>query len=108
MYSQAGATGLHASAMSACEASGFVPEVKQEANQISTVLALVESGLGVALVPEVVRGQRDPHVIYRDIEIGNQGVETTLALAFHPDSESPAAQRFIEVSKAFRSNEINR
>lgn len=67
MYSQAGATGLHASAMGACEAAGFVPEVTQEANQVATPLALVESGLGVALVPEVVRGQREPQIAYRDL-----------------------------------------
>lgn len=67
MYSQAGATGLHASAMGACEAAGFVPEVTQEANQVATPLALVESGLGVALVPEVVRGQREPRIAYRDL-----------------------------------------
>ena len=94
MYSAAEAAGLHASAMAACEAAGFVPEVGQEATQVPTVLALVESGLGVALVPEIVRGQREPQVAYRDLK-GQEASETTLALAWQSGNESPAAQRFI-------------
>ncbi|TFZ02861.1 LysR family transcriptional regulator [Ramlibacter henchirensis] len=99
MYSAEEATGLHASAMAACEAAGFVPEVRQLATQVPTMLGLVESGLGVALVPEVVRGQRAPHVVYCDLEGdgAGHGTETTLALAWHRGSESPAAQRFIDM-----------
>jgi len=63
------------------------------------VLALVESGLGLALVPEIVRGQRAPHVAYRGFDVPLQGVETALAVAFLPASASPAAHRFVEVSK---------
>jgi DNA-binding transcriptional LysR family regulator len=42
---------LHTVTLSACHAAGFVPIVAQEAAQLSAVLALVRSGLGVALVP---------------------------------------------------------
>ncbi len=94
MYAATEAAGLHASAMSACEAAGFVPQVAQEATQVPTVLALVESGLGVALVPEVMRGHRAPKLVYRDLPM-NESTETTLALAYVAGNESPAAQRFI-------------
>ena len=99
MYSAAEAAGLHAFAMAACEAAGFVPEVTQVATQIPTVLALVESGLGVALVPQVVRGQREPQLAYRDIQGQGESIETTLALAWLADDESPATQRLIEVTR---------
>jgi DNA-binding transcriptional LysR family regulator len=99
MYNQAEAAGLYASAMAACEAAGFAPEVSQEATQIATVLAIVESGLGIALVPEVVRGQRDPHVIYRDLVDAGQTLDSTLALAYEPGNETPAILRFIDASK---------
>jgi len=99
MYSPADAAGLHAHAMSACEAAGFAPKVAQEATQVPTVLALVESGLGVALVPEVMRGHRSPKIAYRDLR-KQESADTTLALAYVAGNESPAVQRFIEVAQA--------
>lgn len=42
---------LHSVTLKACHMAGFVPIVAQEAAQLSAVLALVRSGLGVALVP---------------------------------------------------------
>jgi DNA-binding transcriptional LysR family regulator len=95
MYSPSDAAGLHAYAMSACEAAGFAPEISQEATQVPTVLALVESGLGVALVPEVMQGHREPKVKYRELE-ASAATETTLALARIAGNESPAAHRFVE------------
>ena len=41
------------SMMHACAHAGFVPNIVQEASQAQTILALVESGLGIALVPNV-------------------------------------------------------
>lgn len=99
LYSSADAPGLHAATMAACESAGFVPEVTQEATQVPTVLALVESGLGVALVPEVLLGHRAPQVAYRPLQGGPAVAETTLALAWIEDNESPAAQRFIELTR---------
>jgi DNA-binding transcriptional LysR family regulator len=98
MYSAVEAAGLHASAMAACEAAGFAPAIAQEATQVPTVVALVESGLGVALVPEVMRGHREPQVVYRDLH-GLEASATTLALAWQGGNETPAAQRFIELAR---------
>lgn len=99
MYSAADAPGLHGAAMALCQSAGFVPQTAQEATQVPTVLALVESGLGVALVPAVMRGEREPNVAYRDLEGWQQAGETTLALAWQPGQETPAAQRFIELAR---------
>lgn len=46
------------SMMRACEHAGFVPNIVQEASQAQTIVALVESGLGVALVPNVWQDPR--------------------------------------------------
>lgn len=54
MYSPDYARGLHHAVMSACQEAGFIPQVAQIAIQVDTVLALVESGVGIALVPSVV------------------------------------------------------
>jgi len=48
---QSGISVLHSITLNACHAAGFVPIVAQEAPQLSAILALVGSGLGVALVP---------------------------------------------------------
>ena len=100
MYAASEAAGLHAAAVAACDAAGFKPEVAQEAAQVATVLALVGSGLGVALVPEVMRGQRESLVVYRDLVDARKGASTTLALAWLEGQESPAAQRFVEVTRS--------
>jgi hypothetical protein len=47
----------------------------------------------------VVRGQRDPHVIYRDLVDAGQTLDSTLALAYEPGNETPAILRFIDASK---------
>ncbi|GAA4407781.1 LysR family transcriptional regulator [Advenella faeciporci] len=54
VYSPDYARGLHHAVMSACQGAGFIPRVVQIAIQVDTVLALVESGVGIALVPSVV------------------------------------------------------
>ncbi|ARS26111.1 LysR family transcriptional regulator [Sphingomonas sp. KC8] len=42
---------LHLTVLMACHDAGFAPRVAQEATQVHTILSLVQSGLGVALVP---------------------------------------------------------
>jgi len=99
MYSGTEAAGLQSAVMAACQMAGFVPHVTQEATQVTTVVALVESGLGVALVPEVMRGNREPAVVYREVIELSEASGTTLALAWQEGTESPAALRFIELAR---------
>jgi DNA-binding transcriptional LysR family regulator len=104
MYSASTAPGLRASVMAVCQAAGFLPDVAQEAAQMPTVLALVESGLGVALVPEVMRGYREHVLVYKDVaDLTASGV-TTIALARKRANSNPAAQRFVEVSVGVLDN----
>jgi DNA-binding transcriptional LysR family regulator len=98
MYAPAYAAGLHATTMLACQQAGFVPRVVQQATQIQTVLALVESGLGVALVPSVMRRFISDRIVYRPLEDLPSGASIGLALAYMADSESSAASRFRELS----------
>lgn len=83
--------------MSACEAAGFVPNITQRATQIPTILALVESGLGVAFVPEVMPAYHLPKITYRDLR-ELRPKETTPALAFFPSHMSPAVENFTSVA----------
>jgi DNA-binding transcriptional LysR family regulator len=97
-YSRADAAGLHAMAMLSCQLAGFLPNVTQEATQVQTVLSLVESGLGVALVPSIVQHTPNPRIAYRRIVDLPEAAAIGLALAVHADRPIPAAQRFREVA----------
>jgi DNA-binding transcriptional LysR family regulator len=100
MYAAGDASGLHSAAMAACQSAGFMPAISQEASQITTVLALVAAGLGVALVPEVMRDQSHGQVEFVELEDRGEVLETTLALVYMAGSESPACQRFVELCEA--------
>ncbi len=98
MYSATSATGLHSAAMLACQSAGFVPKVSQEAVQVQTVLALVESGTGVALVPSGMQRYASDRLVYRQLDGLPDATSVGLALAYMKDGEMPAAARFRQVA----------
>lgn len=94
MYVPSAAAGLHSAAMLACQEAGFIPRVAQQAVQVQTLLALVESGLGVALVPSVMQRYASDKVEYRPLLDVAKSAAIGLALAYVPQTETPAAGRF--------------
>lgn len=98
-YSREQAAGLQAMAMLACHRAGFSPKINQEATQIQTVLSLVESGLGVALVPSTMRNYIIDRVVYRAIADISDAAEIGLSLAL-PEMANPVAQKFCEVARS--------
>lgn len=94
MYAPTHAAGLHSTAMLACQQAGFIPRVTQEAVQVQTVLALVESGLGVALVPAVMQRFASDKIVYRAFVDFPSTASIGLALAYMAETESPAASSF--------------
>lgn len=59
------APGLHDLIIGKCRAAGFAPRITQHARQMQTVISLVSSGMGFALVPASVRNLKRPGVQYR-------------------------------------------
>lgn len=53
--------------LACCLAAGFHPKVALQAPEILTIVALVGSGAGVALVPSSFRKVSHAHVVYRDL-----------------------------------------
>ncbi|WP_322012425.1 LysR family transcriptional regulator [Paraburkholderia sp. J12] len=103
LYTREDASGLQAMAMLACQHAGFLPRITQEATQVQTVLSLVESGLGVALVPSVMQNAVGQRVVYRPIVDLSPAAEIGLALV-QPEVSNPAAERFSEVAvRSFKS-----
>ncbi|MEH3118143.1 MAG: LysR family transcriptional regulator [Methylorubrum populi] len=70
------------------EASGVRPRVVQRVNQVHAMLALVGAGLGVALVPEGVRGVRVADVALRSIRLPATA-RPELLLASRKDDPNP-------------------
>ena len=94
MYASTHAAGLHSAALLACQHAGFIPKVSQQAIQVQTVLALVESGLGVALVPSVMQRYISDKIVYRRLLDVLPAASIGLALAYMEETESTAAARF--------------
>jgi DNA-binding transcriptional LysR family regulator len=98
MYGASAAAGLHSAAMLACQHAGFVPRIAQQGVQVQTLLALVESGMGVALVPSVMQRYVSDNILYRPLLDLWAGAHVGISLAYRPQGESPAAARFREVA----------
>lgn len=97
-YARGDAAGLQAMAMLACQQAGFLPRITQEATQVQTVLSLVESGLGVALVPSIMQNSPNPRVAYRTITDISPAAVIGLALIL-PDMPNPAAPNFRQIAQ---------
>lgn len=105
MYAPTHAAGLHSAALLACQQAGFIPKVSQQAIQVQTVLALVESGLGVALVPSIMQRYISDRIIYRSLADVLSAPSIGLSLAYMADTECKAAAHFREL--ATREAELN-
>jgi DNA-binding transcriptional LysR family regulator len=70
--------GLHDTISRLTAAAGFVPRVAQEAIQMQTVVSLVSSGLGVALVPSSVANLGRQGVVYKPLSDTHDPVEIWL------------------------------
>ncbi|MFD4126051.1 LysR family transcriptional regulator [Streptomyces globisporus] len=79
----------------ACEAAGFVPEQAHSAAGWTAILALVEAGMGVALVPRMAsREQRREGVVMRVLE-ADRPRRHVVAAARHGAESGPAVARVL-------------
>ena len=84
--------GLRAAILEVCRDSGFTPRVTQEATQAFTVVGLVGSGLGVALMPRVITRFTNDQVCSVALVNRNATGCLTLAVATR-DRDVPEATR---------------
>lgn len=61
--------GFHDQLVQLCEAAGFTPHITQQARQLQTLIALVASGFGVALLPASLAREPREDVIFRPLEV---------------------------------------
>lgn len=87
---------LHTVIMLACQQAGFVPMVTQEVTQVQAVLSLVQSGLGVALLPARMSRFAPESVALLPLR---EPVAIEMGLAVSPDA-GPAVANFVSVAMA--------
>lgn len=86
---------LHHLVLTACQKAGFMPVLAhQEAMQIGTVLGLVESGFGVALVPQFLRHHLKRRVVFCQLDDPKERIETGLALLWPEDQANALRGHF--------------
>jgi DNA-binding transcriptional LysR family regulator len=89
---------LHLSIVAACHQAGFSPRIVQQGFQVQTILALVESGLGVALVPEIWGRMAAADITLRPL-VDQKHSTTGLAFAHRTEALTDMGRRMIEFSK---------
>ncbi len=100
LYSPEKVPAMHAIAMLAFRGAGIQPRVVQEIVQVPTAMGLVESGLGVALVPSATARYMLTRVKLLPITDLPAALDIGIALAHRPASANAPTQRFVEVATA--------
>jgi len=93
LYSPLKVPGLHGVALALCRKAGFSPRVSQVAIQVQTLVSLVASGLGLALVPGVTRAYSTPHVAFVPLADADARGALSLSLVTHRDTSCAAVLR---------------
>jgi DNA-binding transcriptional LysR family regulator len=89
---------LHQQIMNICRATGFIPNVVQDARQVQSVLSFVAGGAGVALVPGSVRAVRIDGVVLMPVDDAREALALEL-LALHREGDSsPATAAFVQAA----------
>ena len=78
-----------------CEAHGFAPKVIQEARFLQTVLGLVASEMGIALVPASIQNLKRRGVVYRAL---SDAFEIETLLVWKQENSSPVLNHFLNTA----------
>lgn len=97
-FHRKGAPGLFDEVIAVCRRAGFSPRIVNEPNFMATVMTLVESGLGVSLIPRCVRSLNRPLAVVRPIE--PQSARIPLCIAWRKSAQSPVLSAFLDILRA--------
>ncbi|MGC9163826.1 MAG: LysR family transcriptional regulator [Thiomonas sp.] len=87
--------GLYDLTISLCRGAGFVPRITQHARQMQTVIGLVSSGMGVALVPASLQRLKREGVEYRVLHGPAANIE--LGVLQPALTTDPLRENFVQV-----------
>ncbi|MGH8447405.1 MAG: LysR family transcriptional regulator [Solimonas sp.] len=96
LFSRAVGAGLHDEIVSACRAAGISPRVVQETSQVTSIVNLVASGLGVSILPGSMQHMHTEGVVFRPIQ--KPVPKARLSLVYrHGDRETAQLVRLREL-----------
>lgn len=90
--------GFHDQLIGLCQAAGFIPNIVQQGRQLQTLVALVASGFGVALLPASLASEGREDVVFRPIQVdaAEQLLRLELLIAWNEARVSPIRDRLIQ------------
>jgi DNA-binding transcriptional LysR family regulator len=97
LFSRRRAPAFDALVARACHDAGVTLRVKYEVEHPQTILAIVEAGLGVSLVPASLQMVGRPTIAYRRLSPAGPTLDTVIA--WRRDSELPLVQAFVKVAR---------
>jgi DNA-binding transcriptional LysR family regulator len=101
-FNRKGAPGLFDEVVSVCRRAGFSPRIVNEPNFMATVMTLVESGLGVSLIPSCVRSLNRPQAVVRPIT--PQSTRIPLCMSWRKSASNPVLAAFLEIVRAAKGS----
>jgi DNA-binding transcriptional LysR family regulator len=93
-----GASSLFDEVIAVCRRAGFCPRIIHEPNLMATVITLVESGLGVSLIPRCVRTLNRPQAVIRPII--PKSAPIPLCVTWRKSAHNPALAAFLDILRA--------
>ncbi|MFC7395503.1 LysR family transcriptional regulator [Scopulibacillus cellulosilyticus] len=81
--------------ISLCFQAGFSPKTSQEVQELQTILALVASGMGAALLPSSFQFLKNDDVVY--LPLKKSKATCKIAAAWHKDNKSPIVHSFLNL-----------
>lgn len=97
-FHRQGAPGLFDEVIACCRQAGFSPRIVNEPNFMATVMTLVESGLGISLIPRCVRSLNRAHVAIRPIT--PKSAPIPLCIAWRKSILNPVLAAFLDLLRA--------
>jgi DNA-binding transcriptional LysR family regulator len=87
-------------AITLCAEAGFSPKIGSTATVSSGVIALVEAGEGVAILPEGSKKLRSEEVVF--VPLADRTAYIDLVIAWSPQYETPVLHSFLELVRKHR------
>ncbi len=94
MVPDEGAMGYNDVVRAYCRESGYSPKLGAEANQMQSVVWLVNLGMGLSLVPASLQGLHRDNVVYRELR---DPPSITAKLVYRRNDTSPVLRNFVDL-----------